>query len=433
MGAVGATITILTMLFQTMIQNAIDTKEQLVELSPPDAAILGGAHFPQGNRNSQALDYATGTTLGDQGPALDMVADINYGMFYTQMHRDTQVQLTLASCYTGNCTWNHIQSLGVCSKCADISSGIGVDNEYYTLYSTTLKMDREIGLVTSLGNTKYPDPSILPGIGPLIVHTITMVRGTVDEEPVGIDCALYWCVIDESQVIMTNYNITSEVITTWIDVSGSAKTRYRQETDIRLTPPTCYDQYGNAISDTRNCTKTITSKAQVALQNFFTGDKTGFTGAAVKDTTTNGWGISSEVTQLLFLTASASKEIRGSLELYLHNIGFMMASNIRQQTSEVGILYSSGNMYSWTTLFRIRWWFLVLPTLLVLTSVLFMLVIIFKSRGQEQWKSSLLPLLFHPLAERPELAPCNKMSEINVLAEVTQVRLQKGTRGYQFV
>jgi hypothetical protein len=135
------------------------------------------------------------------------------------------------------------------------------------------------------------------------------------------------------------------------------------------------------------------------LQNFFIGDKTGFTGSAVKNTTTNGWGITSEFIQLLYNTVSSSDGFLDSLSDIMDYIGFMMMSNIRQQTPQAGFQSSLGQMYSWTTQFHIRWGFLIVPMITVVMTMLFILVTIFKSVGQEKWKSSLLPLLYHYLGE----------------------------------
>jgi hypothetical protein len=361
-----------------------------------------------------------------------MVADITYGMFYTMMDFDTRFQLSLANCITGNCTWNHIQTLSVCSKCADITSDIGVDGGLYTLYGLAVTMDESVGLITSLGDANYPDPSVLPGVGPLIAHVTTMARATTNDAPVGIDCALWWCVLDQSNISMTNWNITTSVNTYWTD--PSVKTTHAQATDVTLTPPTCYSQYAEEISDTTECTKTISSYSQLALQNYFIGDKTGFTGTVTQNSTTGGWDISSEAMQLLYTTALVSDNLVVDMGAIMGYIGPMMTSNIRQTLPQVGISYSLGEVWMWTTLYHIRWGYMVFPTLLVVASILFMLVTIFKSCGQEKWKSSLLSLLFHPLADgvRPGVA-LYKMSELNAVAENREVRLERGHLGYQFV
>jgi hypothetical protein len=437
LGAFGAFLTILTLAFHTLIQNAISTRSGMLELDALYGDPLYGASYPQGNNYTMRYnDYSTYETLGDQGPTLDMVADITYGMYYTMMYNDTQTQLSIATCLTGNCTWRHIQTLGVCSKCADITSKIYDDthNGIYTLYGNAVEMDQRAGLVTSLGNTLYPDPSVLPGVGPLIVHVTTMARANTSVFPTGIDCALYWCVVDQSNVIMTNWDITDAVYTNWTDPSTSAHTTYKQRTDIQLTPPTCYDKNARPISDTTKCTKTVSSHSQIALQNYFTGEKTGFTGMATQNLTTGGWNIGSEVMQLIYTTARISDDLATDMGIIMNNIGLLMTSNIRQTKPQNGFAKSLGEVWIWTTLYHIRWGYMVLPTLLVVASILFLIATIIKSWGHEKWKSSVLPLLFHPLADevRPGVAP-HKMSELKAIAENREVRLHRSHLGSQFV
>jgi hypothetical protein len=437
LGAFGAILTILTLAFHTLIQNAISTRSGKLEIDGFYGDPIYGASYPQGNNYTTMYNkYSTSETLGDQGPTLDMVADITYGMYYTMMYNDTQTQLSIANCLYGNCTWSHIQTLGVCSKCADITSKIYSDNYngIYTLYGNTVVMDQKAGLVTSWADTLYPDPSVLPGVGPLIAHVTTMARADTSVYPTGIDCALYWCVVDLSNVTMTNWDITDAVYTNWTDSSNFAHTTYGQETDIQLTPPTCYDQDAQPISDTTECTKTISSRSQIALQNFFTGDKTGFTGMATQNLTTGGWNIGSEVMQLIYTTAGRSDDLVTSMGIIMNNIGLLMTSNIRQTQPQDGFSKSLGEVWIWTTLYHIRWGYMVLPTLLVVASVLLLIATIIKSWGHEKWKSSVLPLLFHPLADevRPGVAP-HKMSELKAVAENRQVRLHRGHLGSQFV
>jgi hypothetical protein len=355
-------------------------------------------------------------------------------MFYSSAGVDTrQIQLAGAICAFGNCTWEHVSSLSVCSKCADVSSYIDESEEYYTLNLYDLYMRRDIGLIVSVGDTLYPDNTVLQDIGPLIVHWSAIVRDDVNNQPVGIDCAMYWCVMEQNNVTMTNFNVTDQVITYWTDVSASAQTEYKQTTDITLTPDTCFDQFGIAV-DTTLCTKTVSDNAQLALQNFFTSDVIGFTGSASWNVPTHGWNISTEFIQLLFSTIPKTNDIVGSYLDIIGKIGYFMTQNMRLNinTPQGEFPSSFGRTYFWTTVYDIRWGFLVLPTILVVGSILFLLVAIFKSWGQEKWKSSLLPLLFHPLKERPGVAP-HKMSEITAVAENKEVRLERSHLGSQFV
>lgn len=277
LGAFGAILTILTLAFHTLVQNAISTRSAMIELDGLYGDPVYGAIYPQGNNyTDKFLDYTTGTGLGDQGPSLDMVADISHGLYYTSMDFDTQFQLSIAKCGSGNCTWKNIQTLSVCSQCADISSLIGHDQGYYTLYGTLVAMDESTGLVSSLADTEYPDPTVLSGVGPLIAHITTLARPDLNADPLGIDCALYWCVWDRSDVTMINWNITNSVDVFWTD--PSVTTTYQQTNNIEITPPTCYNEFSEPI-DTSQCTKTISPYSQVGLQNYFIGDRSGFTGS----------------------------------------------------------------------------------------------------------------------------------------------------------
>lgn len=419
----------MTLAFHTLVQNAISTRSGILELNDLYGDPVDGAKYPQGNNyTDKFLDYSTGTTVGDQGPSLDMVADISHGLFYSSMYSDTQFQLSIANCLSGNCTWKNIQTLSVCSKCADISPSIGNDQGFYTLYGTQVAMDESIGLVSSLADSTYPDPAALPGVGPLIAHITTLARANLSVEPVGIDCALYWCVWDRSDVTMINWNITDSVDVFWTD--PSVTTTHDQTNNIELTPPTCYNEFSEPI-DTSECTKTISPSSQAGLQNYFVGSLSGFTGSV--NFTDLGWHVNNYVMQIIFSTAGVSSNLASDMEVIMNNMGLMMTSNI-QQTKQDGISYTYGNTLIYTTLFKIRWGYMVLPAILVVGSIIFMIVTIVKSIGHEKWKSSVLPLLFHPLAEevRPGVAP-HKMSELKAMAENKQVRLERGHLGSQFV
>jgi hypothetical protein len=428
LGAFGAIITILTLAFHTLVQNAISTRSGMLELTSLYGDPDYGAKYPQGNNyTDKFLDYTTGTVVGDQGPSLDMVADISHGLYYTSMDFDTQFQLSIAQCPSGNCTWKNIQTLSVCSQCADISSLIGHDQGYYTLYGTKVAMDESIGLVSSLADSNYPDSTVLSGVGPLIAHITTLARPNLTSDPLGIDCALYWCVWDRSDVKMIDWNITDSVDVFWTD--PSVTTTHQQTNNIELTPPTCYNEHSEPI-DTSQCTKTISPYSQVGLQNYFIGDRSGFTGSV---NLTEGWDVSNYVMQIIYSTAGVSSNLASDMEGIMNYMGLMMTSNI-QQTIQDGISFTYGNVWIYTTLFKIRWGYMVLPTILVVGSVIFMIVTIIKSLGHEKWKSSVLPLLFHPLADevRPGAAP-HKMSELKAVAENKEVRLERGHLGSQFV
>jgi len=101
------------LLLYTLIQAAVTFNDQLVPIGEL-------AEFPQGFSYYNASLYNTGSTVGDQGPAPDMVAAIDYAMFHGLMEADIQFESLPTVCSTGSCTWKHHSALDVCSVCAGL-------------------------------------------------------------------------------------------------------------------------------------------------------------------------------------------------------------------------------------------------------------------------------------------------------------------------
>ena len=138
--------------------------------------------MPRGNNYSLALEGTTGTTLGDQEPVSDMVAAINYAAFYDVSELDLQYRSIPFICETGNCTWPHVQTLGVCSECADISDLISPSGNYWTV-SNGLQLDIADGVISAAGFPLCPDPAKLPGVGPLVMKFVAMVHDPLQHRP----------------------------------------------------------------------------------------------------------------------------------------------------------------------------------------------------------------------------------------------------------
>jgi hypothetical protein len=82
----------------------------------------------------------------------------------------------------------------------------------------------------------------------------------------------------------------------------------------------------------------------------------------------------------------------------MNNIGLLMTSNIRQTLPQNAFSKSLGEVWIWTTLYHICWGYMVLPTLLVVASILLLIATITKSWGHEKWKSSVLPTIISSLS-----------------------------------
>ena len=386
--------------------------------------------MPRGDNYSVWAEYSSGTTLGDQKPTPDMVAAIDFAVFYDMSKSDIQFELLPFTCTTGNCTWPHVQSLGVCSECADVSDLITTSGDHW-IVSNGLELEMKFGIIASAGYTTYPDAAKLPNIGPLILKFVAMVHEpSSSDPPFGIDCALYWCIYEWTDTAMVNYtNVTSSQSSIWTDVNAP-QTFYHQQDDIVLTPPTCLNDDRVSHSDTSPCVKTIGAYSQTALQNYLVDS---FTGHATRNSTTGGWNIDNQFIQVLLTTAAETTDLLGSYTQIISNLATEMTFNIRQQTMDgVNLDYAVGSTSLWVSKFRIRWGYMIIPTLLVVLSAIFLVLVIIRSVGHEKWKSSSLPLLFHGLKMAPGALP-ERLMDMKEVVSSTTVHLEKTGDVSQFV
>jgi len=89
----------------------------------------------------------------------------------------------------------------------------------------------------------------------------------------------------------------------------------------------------------------------------------------------------------------------------------------------------AGIAYNTETYIHVRWAWLILPVLLALTTLIFLvLVMIQTSNGRRAiWKSSLLPLIFHPIRLEPEQLPGETIPEMERCAKTIQTQLKQST------
>lgn len=83
------------------------------------------------------------------------------------------------------------------------------------------------------------------------------------------------------------------------------------------------------------------------------------------------------------------------------------------------------------TLVRVRWWWLTLPVALGLAGAAMLVRVMVATRrsGVQLWKSSVAAVLYHGLEERVERPDRDLVSDMEVDAESTRVRLRKSENG----
>lgn len=189
------------------------------------------AWVPRGTGYDDWDRYTTGNTPGDQGPYPNMVAAIYNGFFTSSANTDEQSQSIATYCWSGNCTLGTYQSLGVAYKCANItdkiinqcgSSSCTGPNDTYALPGG-LSLNTTNGLVNMTGTTVYPDPAVLPDIGPMIAHFSIIASNSGNYSVMNasaVECAVYWIV--NTYVGNITSGVLSENIThSWTNLTAS--------------------------------------------------------------------------------------------------------------------------------------------------------------------------------------------------------------------
>ncbi|KAF2875594.1 hypothetical protein BDV95DRAFT_278577 [Massariosphaeria phaeospora] len=127
--ALGALVTIGTVVFDPFLQAVISTVGQLDAVHLDTIATIGAATYvhvgtmdpPQGRLPMNGVKTSAGyLSYNEYHPRLDLgMASAVYNGFYDSLYaHDPQANV---SCATGNCTWTEFSSVAVCSSCVDVS------------------------------------------------------------------------------------------------------------------------------------------------------------------------------------------------------------------------------------------------------------------------------------------------------------------------
>ncbi|KAI9729834.1 MAG: hypothetical protein M1834_006582 [Cirrosporium novae-zelandiae] len=99
---------------------------------------------------------------------------------------------------------------------------------------------------------------------------------------------------------------------------------------------------------------------------------------------------------------------------------------------------AAGQVYRVETCINVRWWYIALPVVLVILTVLFLVAMLAEARNHnrgDDWKSSTLALIFHGLDSetRHQFGELERTEEMTRAAQQMRVQLQKTDHGWAFV
>jgi hypothetical protein len=364
---------------------------------------------------------------------------MNNAMLRGVFDGDLAPRMTPTSCTSGNCTWPTFSSLGICSHCEDVTAYAQMHSSCST-YSTSEmeQMNCTINLpgslpypafqlttVESTATQQYPYMIVWPSN--LIYSTDSenygyLTNGTYAgvEEPllpiavVKVDpfsvqnitradqCALSFCVKTYNESV-NNGAISSTILSTWPG-------RY-SGLDIIISPPA--DKEGS-ITSNRFSVDSTTARGVLGIigTNFF-GNLTVQIDAVQQIT---GHAPSSDIMDALNQTS----DLYGLME----SVATSMTNHIRS----VSTVTVPGKMGTVETYVHVRWVWLTLPAVLIVSSAAFLALAILETRHKkaEVWKDSSLALIFHGLEQKGEsTGVVNKLSDMEDVAKGMKVRLDR--------
>lgn len=339
--------------------------------------------------SSTYTDYDEGA-----GPGMNVVPLSTAGAIYTGLFQSASPHSNAVtmSCPTGNCTFNPYQSLGICTRCANITDKLSNSSESFgTLINYDYKLPNGLHFQTAMnmvylmnGTVDLPLLRVETGGVPSILNftAISAAGYGVPPSVSATECALYFCVNTfNSSVTQSAFHETRVSTRTSSNATTSAITE-----DLFLTPDTCYKN-GTRHQSTDACTYHVNWFSGLALSNSLRPLLRG-----------NGSLFISNRPSWSSDTLKAVYGIQGNytdVSSVFHSLSSALTTHAR---SKVCHAFVNGKTWTMESFVQVRWPWMALPIALVVLGFVFLIVTIVKTKNQYIWKSSPLALLFSDLS-----------------------------------
>ncbi|KOC13378.1 hypothetical protein AFLA70_175g002570 [Aspergillus flavus AF70] len=340
---------------------------------------------------SMYTDYDEGPGPGQNLVPLSTLASIYTGIFQDQSAGSPSVMTT---CPTGNCTFVPYQSLGFCSRCANITDQLTLNKTTLglsTIETYDYKLPNGFSFSTSqTGMYLMNSTNGLPLLQidtknlPLIINftAISASGYGVPPQVSATECALYFC-IDTYEATVKDGKFDERITSS--GTSTNLTTSFSLE-NFSLTPDTCYVN-GTRRDDKSECTYPVNAFSRLSMVNSLTPLLNG-TGQLYMSNRPY-WSTD---------TAKALYGVQGNftdISTVFTSLATSLTTHARNQVCKASVKGMTWNVESFVS---VRWVWMILPIVLVGLTIIFLLVTMIKTRNQYIWKSSPLALLFSDLA-----------------------------------
>ncbi|KUL89242.1 hypothetical protein ZTR_03692 [Talaromyces verruculosus] len=409
-------------------QQVISIKGRLASSDSPGS-------IPICDYNQAYDDWGDGAGPGMNLVPLDTIGSIYEGLLQAPNRNNISV---IPSCSSGNCTFGDYQSLGFCSKCADISSQMipqgDCDNEndfdsecILRLPPSPYELEIDITLDTTINATTdwdllELDVTDLPVIVNFTALTSPANKTRIRANARATECTLYFCVatyhsnIDEGR-------FTEETISTATITNKTLGIDWDPNAIYSASPATCVVngvQKQPPYHDGDGCTYPIRGISGMAMANSLVTPLTGSGGQTGSRAT---W--TSDTIHVL--------ENMGvpNIENVFDSLAKVLTIHARSQKCNGGT--ANGTAWIYEPYIRVQWPWMVLPTVVVMLNLLFFLATVVMTRGQYIWKSSALPLLFLEFEGGVSLQDDQRLRHMEDLSKEINVQLSSTDGGMKLV
>lgn len=337
---------------------------------------------------------------------LSMKSAVYRGIFDIE-DPETEIPFT---CPTGSCTWPTFASLGVCSKCVDLTPLVEKECNDTECYKFSLPGGPTLSGSDSQINCSITNISTqLNHIHASVVRfsSLTHKRIPQPDRVNASECAMWYCVqsVNSSAV---DGKPSQTVLSSWRNDSA----RPWQSSDLYYKPPSSILNPSVDFSDF-----TVERLAAEAMNSFMTEKFKG--NGSVSNTSTT---FSSDIMQAIYNTNNLTRMIE--------NLAVSMTNNIRKHNSSESYPVL-GTTWKDQTYVLVRWRWFSFPVTVVALSLIFLIGAIFETSRRRLlvWKSNNLAILFHgrglilngPLQE----LQINKISRMSAQAKDISIELMQ--------
>lgn len=356
-------------------------------------------HAP-GHSSIQVCNASTYTDFGEgAGPGQNLVPLRTAGAIYSGIYQSQSPNsnAVLANCPTGNCTFAPYQSLGFCSRCANITNSLHLSktshgpmlSEYhYTLpngfsFTTAQNMVYLMNATTGLDLIKVAAADL-----PLILNfTAISSAGYGTTEISATECALYFCLETYQGTVRDG-----EFSETRTSVSTASNASTSSTEDFAITPDVCYvngtqhEKPYMEFAEAEDCIYKINWLSRLAMSNSLSPLLQGKGSLFVSNRPS--W--KPETLEAVYGTQGNYTDIASVFE----SLASSLTLQARSKASSTAV---TGTTWTVQSFVHVRWPWMIMPGMLVVLSGFFLLITILHTRNQYIWKSSPLALLFSGL------------------------------------